>query len=112
MNYMQKIKQIIISQNKGDFRKTLTKYSYIYGTQDFISFTKNPIYKAYTNEVKLLKLILPKILAMQNLNIYELGIGDGTKAEYLLNNLNNVVKYTGIDISKDMINFAKHKNKM
>jgi trans-aconitate methyltransferase len=77
---------------------------------NFVRFTKNPNYIAYNGEVTLLKSIIPNILDIRKISIYDLGPGDGSKAQYLLNRLDNVAKYTGIDISKDMLNIAKLKS--
>ncbi len=109
INYKNEILKILEEQSNGNYSNTFTKYSYINGAKDFVRFTRNPNYIAYNGEMKLLKLIAPIILNLQELNIYDLGPGDGSKAKYLLNRLENVSMYVGIDISQNMLDIARLK---
>ncbi len=107
ISYKSEILKILEKQSNGNYSNTLTKYSYINGAIDFVKFTRNPNYIAYNGEMKLLKLIAPTISSLQEINVYDLGPGDGNKAKYLLNRLNNVSKYIGIDISQNMLDIAR-----
>ena len=68
---------------------------------------KNPEADHMINRLKTVSLMLDKYLK-KNSNILELGFGAGQSAT---NFLKKGYRYTGIDISKSLVSFAKHSNK-
>jgi ubiquinone/menaquinone biosynthesis C-methylase UbiE len=110
MNYKKNIFNILQDQKNKVYKNTLTKYSYILGANYFIELTQDKYYQGYFKELKLInnfQQVLNKINTIKH--IYEFGPGDGSKIKTLLNNFQDRLSYTAIDISNYFLNITNLK---
>ncbi len=110
----QQMVSIVARHLEGDYSDTLTRFSYILGASDFLRFIYTPQYLGYTKEMKLLDCITPKIeqIIGKNLQIIDLGPGNGKKAVKIMENLGKLVShYSALDMSRQMLDTARISQK-
>jgi len=87
------------------------------GSKIFQRITKHPDYYLTKNEIEILnkvKLKLPNILKLKEIDIIELGPGDGSKSKIIIEGFlkkNYIVNYYPIDISKKALKLIKRNIK-
>lgn len=111
-DYRKRIANVIMRQLNGNFSETLTKFLYLgNGARHFLRFIQDQNYSGYGREIVLINRIMPQIAqrVRSNLQIVDLGPGNGEKAVIILGYLNEKVSdYLAIDISQEMLDIAKN----
>ena len=110
INYREQIASIVAMHLNGDFSDSLTRFSYVDGADDFLRFIQSPDYLGYAREFILIDRIMPQIIQRigSNLQIIDLGPGNGQKAIRLLTYLNGrTLNYVALDMSRRMLSVAR-----
>ena len=122
----KKINTFAVDVDKGlSLKNKAISSKYFYndmGSKIFQKITKHPDYYLTKNEIEILnkvKLKLPSLLKLKEIDIIELGPGDGSKSKIIIEGFlkkNYTVNYYPIDISKKAIKLIelniKENNKL
>lgn len=112
----EKLKNEIEQQLAGNHDSNLTKYSYLGdGASKFESFTQNPNYHSYNEEIELIPLLRREIdeLSRQGIHVIEFGPGDCAKSRQLIRTMSlPPISYTGIEMSIEMSQIGKTRNSL
>lgn len=112
---LEEITEIVGRHLQGDYSDSLTRFSYLNGgAESFIRLTQNPDYTGYEREISLLEQVMPQLVDLVDgdLQVVDLGVGDGRKLNQVLLNLQDQIEaeYLGIDLSPAMIEIARANN--